>query len=165
MMRFIRTTFVVACVAVLAVVLAACTAPQTTSSQEDSVTANRQYMSSLSQMSDDLAAKLEGFSDAVSRNDTVGMRTQADNAFQVIEQMRQEDAPDDLKELRDGYLEACEGLEDALSSYIELYDNVVSSQPMDQAAYADRIKDIQDSYDAAVAKLTETDQKATELQK
>ena len=48
MMRFIRTTFVVACVAVLAVVLAACTAPQTTSSQEDSVTANRQYMSSLS---------------------------------------------------------------------------------------------------------------------
>jgi hypothetical protein len=165
MTRSIRLLGVTLCAAVFALMLAACTPPQATSSQDDNVSANRQYMSALSQMSDDLAAKLQGFSEAASRNDTVSMRTQADNAFQVIELMPPEGAPDDLKELRDGYMEACDELADALTSYLELYDDAAGSSPLSRDAYAARVKEIQDTYDEAISKLSDTDQKATELQK
>lgn len=167
MSRFIRSA---RCLTVLALALAcvlalcACSAPQAATDQDDSVAANRQYMSSLNQMSEDLSGKLQDFADAASRNDLVSMRTQAGNAFQIIADMRDQDAPEDLSSLKDGYMEACDSLQTALSSFIDLYADAAAS-PMDRATYDARLQEVQGAYDAAIQKLEETDQAATELQK
>lgn len=168
MFDILRRITAIICICACALTIFGCTMPQQQGSSEqvDSVAQNRQYMSALNQMSTELSERLAGFTDAVSRNDTVGMRTQADDAFQVISKMKEQDAPEDLVGLKDGYIEACESLESALDSYITLYEDVVSSEaPFDQAAYAERIKQIQEEYDKAAAQLEETDQMATELQK
>ncbi|WP_165061449.1 MULTISPECIES: hypothetical protein [unclassified Adlercreutzia] len=160
--NFITVFFSLACV----LALAGCTMPQQANNQTDAVAKNRQYMSALNQMSDDLSQRLDGFADAVSRNDTVGMRTQADDAFQLIDKMKEQEAPEDLVELKDGYMQACESLEDALNSYISLYEDVSAvGSSFDYSTYSDRIKEVQESYDKAASLLDETDQKAAELQK
>lgn len=168
MIRSVRRVAAMACALCCAAALAGCAAPQQQqpADQKDSVAENRQYMSALNQMSDDLSERLAGFTDAVSRNDSVGMRTQADDAFQVIEKMKEQDAPEDLTELKEGYLQACEDLEDALSGYIDLYDEVAAAgSDFDYATYQDRIEQVQDAYNSAAETLEQTDQKATELQK
>lgn len=164
MTRILRCVYVALLSSLCAFVLAACTTPQAVTPEEDSVAANRQYMSSLSQMSDDLTTRLQSFADAVSRNDTVSMRTQAQNAFAIIDEIRDVDAPEDLVDLKTGYMEACDDLETALNSYLDLYDQV-TNETIDRATYDTRIKGIQDEYNSAISKLEETDNQATELQK
>ena len=58
--------------------LAGCTGQSATDSQQS---ANRQYLSQVNQVMDDLETSLASFTDAVSRNDVVGMQTQAENAL------------------------------------------------------------------------------------
>lgn len=164
---FIRRSAALLCAAAFALALGGCAAPQQQAAEHtDAVAENRQYMSALNQMSEDLSDKLAGFTDAVSRNDTVGMRTQADDAFQVISKMKEQEAPEDLTELKDGYMQACESLEEALDSYIALYDDVAQAGSLiSSSEYAERIGRIQEQYSDAAELLEATDQKATELQK
>ena len=54
---------------------------------------NRQYMTQVNQTMDDLKSRLESFTDAVSRGDVVGMRTQADNAFKAIDDLNNLTSP------------------------------------------------------------------------
>lgn len=163
----LRRLAVLCCAIACVLALGGCTMPQQQPAEHtDKVAENRQYMSALNQMSVDLSERLAGFTDAVSRNDTVGMRTQADDAFQIISKMKEQEAPEDLTELKDGYMQACEGLEEALGSYIALYDDVASSTtPINSDAYAEQLEKIQKRYDEAIDLLASTDQKATELQR
>ena len=147
--KFIRVVGV-ACAAVMAVVLLGGCAGQNNQATEQQK-ANRQYMTQVNQTMEDLAGKLDGFSDAVARGDLVTMRTQADNAFKSIEDLNKIQAPEDMN---------------AMNAYIGLYSEIESAtddQPFDYGTYDERLKAIQDQYDKGIGKLQSGDNKASEL--
>ena len=150
--------------ALAAVALAACMPQANTANEEQK--ANRQYMAQVNQTMDDLSDKLEGFTDAVVRGDVVTMRTQADNALKVLDELEALEAPEVLADVKAGYVEGCASLREALKAYVDLYteiDSASDAQPFDFSNYGTRLKEIQKAYDEGIAKLQETDAKAAEL--
>ncbi len=136
------------------------------SEQEESGPTSRSYMADMNEASDALKEKMASFSDAVAREDLVSMRVQADGITSVIDQMSQMEAPDELSDLKQKYVDACTQLKDALIAYIDLYAEIDSStvrNPFDYDGYADRIGAIQAQYDAAVQALQDADKSATEM--
>lgn len=122
-------------------------------------------MTQVNQTMEDLAGKLDGFSDAVARGDLVTMRTQADNAFKSIEDLNKIQAPEDMKKIQAEYVEGCNDLKDAMNAYIGLYSEIESAtddQPFDYGTYDERLKAIQDQYDKGIGKLQSGDNKASE---
>ena len=102
-------------------------------------------MTQVNQTMDDLKSRLESFTDAVSRGDVVGMRTQADNAFKAIDDLNNLNVPDALKDIQKEYVDGTADLKDALNSYIDLYteiDSATEEQPFDYSTYDQRIQDI-----------------------
>ena len=81
----LRALFFAFAFAFAAFALGGCTAAQNETQASGQQMANRQYMAQVNQKMESLTERLSGFSDAVSRGDVVTMRTQADNAFKVIE--------------------------------------------------------------------------------
>ena len=148
--------------ALLTMALAGCAATQSEATDEQA--ANRQYMAAVNQGMDDLAAKLEGFSDAVSRADVVSMRTQVEKAFKEIDDLDALEAPEALADVKAGYLEGCALLEGALGEYVDLYTQLDNGTlTADSEEYAAALAAIQQAYDAGIAKLEETDELAISL--
>ena len=105
--------------------LGGCAQQDTAAAQQQSE--NRQYMTQVNQTMDDLKSRLESFTDAVSRGDVVGMRTQADNAFKAIDDLNNLNVPDALKDIQKEYVDGTADLKDALNSYIDLYTEIDSA--------------------------------------
>ena len=162
--RFAKV-FAALCAGVLMVAaLGGCAQQDTAASQQQSE--NRQYMTQVNQAMEDLQSRLESFTDAVSRGDVVGMRTQADNAFKAIDDLNNISTPDSLKDVQTEYTDGTADLKDALNAYIELYtevDTATEEQPFDYSTYDQRIQDIKTKYDEGVGKLQSGDNKASEL--
>ena len=144
--------------------LTACSAQSSAETEQQA--ANRGYMSSVNQKIEELSDRLSSFEDAVSRGDVVTMRTQADNAFAVIDEISALEVPEGLGDVQSGYVDGCNALKDALSSYIDLYTEIKSAtdaHPFDYSTYDDRIAKIQSTYDDGIAKLKAADEKAASL--
>lgn len=139
--------------------LAGCTGMEQTSGEAKAQAENRQFMSDVNSTMDQLAEQLAGFNDAVAQGDMVGMRTQADNAFKVLANLEALEAPDVLADTKQGYVDGCNQLKDALNAYIALYADIQNGS----ADYAAQLSAVQDSYNQAVNKLKATDEAATEL--
>ncbi|MBR5258985.1 MAG: hypothetical protein IKV48_00625 [Eggerthellaceae bacterium] len=148
--------------AIVAAALVGCAGTQ--SATNDAQTENRQYMAALNQGMDELANKLDSFNDAVTRNDVVSMRTQAEKAFKQIDKIEAIEAPEALADVKEGYIEGCLMLESALGQYIDLYTQLDSGAvTADSEEYANALADIQANYDSGIAKLEETDKLALGL--
>ena len=161
----IAKVIAVACAGVLMIAALAGCAQQGSRGDQDQLD-RRQYMSQVNQAMDDLQTKLDSFSDAVSRDDVVGMRTQADNAFKAIDDLNNLNVPDALKDIQKEYVDGTADLKDALNSYIDLYteiDSATEEQPFDYSTYDQRIQDIKSKYDEGIGKLQSGDNKASEL--
>lgn len=164
--RFVKAVVAVCAGVLMVAALGGCAQQETAATQQQSE--NRQYMTQVNQSMDDLKTRLESFTDAVSRGDVVGMRTQADNAFKAIDDLNNIDVPDALKDIQAEYVDGSNDLKDALNSYIELYteiDSATEDQPFDYSTYDQRIQDIKKQYDEGIGKLQSGDNKATELPK
>lgn len=164
--RFVKAVVAVCAGVLMVAALGGCAQQDTAATQQQSE--NRQYMTQVNQSMDDLKTRLESFTDAVSRGDVVGMRTQADNAYKAIDDLNNIDVPDALKDIQAEYVDGSNDLKDALNSYIELYteiDSATEDQPFDYSTYDQRIQDIKKQYDEGIGKLQSGDNKATELPK
>ena len=152
------------CAAFVAVAaLAGCASQESAATKQQSE--NRQYMTQVNQTMEDLQSRLDGFTDAVSRGDLVGMRTQADNAYKALDELGKLNVPDDLKDIQQEYVDGTNKLKDALNAYIELYteiDSATEAQPFDYSTYDQRIADIKSQYDEGIGKLQSGDNKASE---
>ena len=143
--------------------LAGCASQESAATKQQSE--NRQYMTQVNQTMEDLQSRLDGFTDAVSRGDLVGMRTQADNAYKALDELGKLNVPDDLKDIQQEYVDGTTKLKDALNAYIELYteiDSATEAQPFDYSTYDQRIADIKSQYDEGIGKLQSGDNKASE---
>lgn len=152
----------IACAAVLATGALAGCMPQNAGTQQ---TAERSYLTQVNQTIEDLRERLDGFIDAVSRGDVVSMRTQADNAYQAIDDLSKVEAPDAMKAVQEDYVAGANSLKDALNAYIDLYteiDAATDAQPFDWSSYDARIASIKELYDEGIGKLQAGDNAATE---
>ena len=116
---------------------------------------------------DDLETALASFTDAVSRNDVVGMQTQADNALAKLDSLGSIEAPDELADVQQSYQDGTSQLRDALSSYVALYTEISSAtdaQPFDWSTYDARLAEIQEKYDAGIDALEAGDKAAAEVE-
>lgn len=149
--------------ALMVAALAGCAQQNSAASEQQA--ANRQFMTQVNQTMDDLQSKLDSFVDAVSRGDVVGMRTQADNAFKSIDDLSAIEAPENLNDVKQEYVDGANELKDALSAYVDLYteiDSATDAQPFDWSTYDQRISDIKQKYDDGIGKLQSGDNKASE---
>ncbi len=158
----IAKVIAVACAGVLMIAALAGCAQQGSRGDQDQLD-RRQYMSQVNQAMDDLQTKLDSFSDAVSRDDVVGMRTQADNAFKALDDLNGLEVPDAVKDIQQEYVDGTNSLKDALNAYIDLYTEIESAtdeHPFDWSSYDQRIAEIQAQYDAGIDKLKKGDEAA-----
>lgn len=142
-------------------VLTGCSQTGTAANQQQGE--NRQYMSQVNQVMDDLETQLSGFTDAVSRDDVVGMQTQAQNALATLDDLESIEAPESLADVHQNYMEGAASLREALSDYVALYTEISSageSQPFDWATYETRLAEIQEKYDAGIEKMSAGDELA-----
>lgn len=123
-------------------------------------------MTEVNQLMEKLQTRLDSFTDAVSRDDVVSMRTQADNAFKTLDQLSDLDVPSALKDVYESYEEGTADLKEALNDYIDLYteiQNATDDAPFDWSTYDQRIADIKTQYDKGVEALEEGDSEAAKL--
>lgn len=150
------------CAAVLACgVVAGCAAAVDTMTAEQQ--ANRAYMSQVNSVMEELGDELDSFIDAVSRDDVVNMRTQADNAYKTLDKLAELEAPEALADVHDQYVEGTGKLREALDGYVALYTEMNGSS-FDYGTYEKRIADLQTLYDEGVKALEEADKTAAELE-
>lgn len=147
--------------------LSACTAQTSAVTEEQQ--ANRDYMSQVNQDMEDLSTNLDAFVEAVSRQDTVTMRLQADNALAAIDDLDALEAPEALAGVQESYKSGADQLRSALNDYIALYTELEdasssSSDSFDWSTYDARIASIQAQYDAGVAALEQADQTAASME-
>lgn len=147
-----------ACALALAVgALAGCTTPSAV--VDSSQQANRSFMSQVSGIMDTLGTDLDSFTDAVSRNDVVNMRTQADNAYKALDELDALEAPDELADVKQQYVDGAAKLREALDAYIALYAEI-DAGTLDQSAYGSRLAEVQALYDEGVDLLKQADEAA-----
>lgn len=142
--------------------LCGCMAPATSALTEEQ-SSNRQFMAQVNQTMVDFQERLDGFNDAVSAGDLVGMRTQADSAFRVLDSLEKLEAPEALSDVKQGYVEGCAAMRTALSDYIDLYgemEGATEADPFDWGTYDDRLAEVKQSYEEGLAKLQEADEAA-----
>lgn len=123
--------------------------------------ANRAYMSQVNEAMIELDEGLATFVDAVSRNDLVNMRSQAENAYLALDKLDKLEAPEALEDVQDYYSEGTAKLREALDEYIALYTDM-NGVAFDESTYETRIDEIQKLYDEGVSALEEGDKTASE---
>lgn len=153
------------CAAVLMVgTLAGCAGIEQNSEEAKAQAENRQFMSDVNAIMEELSQRLGSFNDAVSRGDVITMRTQADDAFKALDNLESLEAPEVLQDVKQGYVDGSKQLKDALNAYIALYTDLAANpSAVSTDAYKERLASIQDTYDQAVEKLKSTDEAATQL--
>lgn len=153
------------CAAVLMVgMLVGCAGIEQNSEEAKAQAENRQFMSDVNAIMEELSQRLDSFNDAVSRGDVITMRTQADDAFKVLDNLESLEAPEVLQDVKQGYVDGSKQLKDALNAYIALYTDLAANpSAVSTDAYKERLASIQDTYDQAVEKLKSTDEAATQL--
>lgn len=160
----IRFATLACCTVLAGAALTGCQSPNTGATDQQQ--ANRTYMTQVNQTMEDLNTRLADFDEAVTRGDAVTMRTQADNAFEAIDDLSAIDTPDAMKDLQQNYVDGCDKLKEALSGYVDLYteiDSATDEHPFDYGTYDDRLKAVQDAYNEGIDKLKAADEEALKL--
>ena len=138
-------------------VFAGCANPA--SNGDSAQQANRTYMSKVNGIMEQLGDDLKSFSDAVSRGDVVNMRTQANNAYRSLDELSKLEAPEELADVKQSYVDGANKLRSALDEYIELFTEVDAGS-FDQSTYSSRLASVQKLYDEGVELLKKGDETA-----
>lgn len=157
--RIMKAAAFMCAVALCCLMFAGCTTSSATTAATEEQQANRAYMAQVNDIMDQLDESLDTFVDAVSRGDIVNMRTQASNAYQVLDKLDSLEAPEALSDIQDKYKDGTDKLRQALDKYIDLYADAESSS-FDWDDYDKRIAEIQGLYDEGVKALQEGDEAA-----
>lgn len=123
---------------------------------------NRQCLSLLSSRVGDLQDVMDEFEAAASEQNIVAMKTQLGNAQGILDQIREQDATDALTDVKDAYVSALDELDQAMSTYVDVYEKVQNGEMTAEDAQAE-IEGIQQSYNDAVGKLDKADEAVKKL--
>lgn len=161
--KLLAAIAVVFCVALMGALAGCSSSGQTDAADSSSsASANRDYMSSANTIIEQLQENLTDFSEAVSDDNLVSMKTAAKKAYANIDSFKQLQPTDTLKPVHSEYVKGCNDLKDALEQYIDLFSDQKKSKLSD-AQYKQRLKKIQAKYDSGMNHLKAGDKKATSL--
>lgn len=150
------------CALALCIALPAC-ASGASGSLSDEAKANSTYMTQVNETVAEFNESLDSFIDAVSRDDVVNMRTQADNAYASLDKLSKIEPPEGLSEIHKKYVDGSKKLEEALDAYIQLYTEAKQDgKSFDWSGYDSRMKEIQALYDSGVELIEQADKAAVE---
>lgn len=119
-------------------------------------------MSRVNQLSMDIADSLSDFEAAVQAEDLSAMRAASNEASRIVGELSSLEAPDALADVKTGYSDGATELQGALDDFVALYADVEAGS-VDAATYEQRRADIQARYDAALEKISQTDELAASL--
>lgn len=144
-------------------VLASCSS--TTSGEKTPAQLNREYMSSVNSISSEAADALSDFSSAASDQDIAAMRLAAQKAEKAFDKLDDLDVPDVLSDVHKEYKDGASDLNEALSSYIEIYANVkAAGDDTDTATQAAAgIDDVKALYESGMKHLSDADDMVASL--
>lgn len=137
---------------------AGCTGAEQSSTDEHAAE-NRAFMAQVNQKVSDIDVVLDDFQAAVGTKDVVAMKASAARASAIVAQVKAAKATDKLSPVKDGYVSGLEQLQRALEQYTQLYTDL-SAGSIDEAGYAERLRQVQETYDAAIAALNSADEQA-----
>lgn len=144
----------------LAFTLSACSSDSDEKSQEASQ--NRQYLSLLGSYVADLQTVMADFEIAASEQNVVAMEAQMGKAEDVLGKIKDQEATPALKDIKDQYVSALDSLDQAMGSYVDLYEKALDGELSNGEAKS-QIEQIQAAYDDAVAQLEEADKALKKL--
>lgn len=165
-----KISFLVAAVCCLGFVFALTGCMGAAEETVDEQALNREYMSQVNIIMDDLDATLTDFTEAVSNNDIVGMKSRSEAVSKAIDTLEKLEAPEALKEVHSDYVSGCQDLKAAFDDYIDLYAEVDAAEEdgtLDDAArksYDDDIEKINKKYQSGIDHLESADKKASEME-
>jgi hypothetical protein len=116
---------------------------------------NRNYMSQVHVIVEDISSDLQDFNDALGQDNEVKMQNALSSVNAHIEKLEAIEAPSVLDEIHTKYVEGTQALEDALESYVKYY----SSEEKDASA----LETIQQTYSSGIDLLEEADNIAAGL--
>ena len=133
---------------------------------EDKPKTASEYMVDLNDYSGRLQAKMQELAEAAGEGKISAMQTKAQEAYAMLDEMADLEAPDEISEIKNQYNDAATQLKGALNDYMtlytELYDSA-DSDAFDYSTYVQRLEDIQKQYDSALGVLEDADKKASEM--
>ena len=157
-----RILALLACMGLLVCAVAGCAPSASEEKSSDPAALNRSYMARVNQQMADLAEVLEGFQAAVGEGDAVAMQASQAQAGRIIEAVKSAEAPAMLEDVKQGYVTGLDQLQQALGSYVQLYNDAQAGW-LDEAAFNDRLAQVQASYDAGVQALADADAAAVSV--
>ena len=131
--------------------------------QTDAQTQNRQYMSSVNTIMETLNTNMDTFAKAVKDGEVVSLSAQLSSVDQCVSNLEGLSVPDAMGDIQSSYVSGAKELQTALSSYVQLYEDVkapASGMAPSTADYNSRLADIQSHYDAGIKALQDADSKA-----
>lgn len=162
----IITVVLMACTALFALCLATgCSMAQQSEEQAKAQQANRDFMAQVNVVMGELNDQLAGFSEAVSKEDVVTMKSKAAAAAKTLEKLDKLEAPEAVADLKASYSEGCKELQSALDQYVALYSEIkgaTEKHPFDYSKLAERLSKIQKSYQSGYDKLKAADEAAAQ---
>lgn len=160
--RMFAIAFTAVSMLAAALLLASCGAFAPGAEQGDTAQDNRQYMASLNQQMFDLQEAMNDFQDAVSNQNTVAMKTAMAEVEKVLATVDNQKAPDSLKDVKKQYSAALTSLNDAMSAYVDVYEQVQEGS-LNGSDAAEEIEKVQDAYDESVDLLKDADEAVSKL--
>ena len=131
--------------------------------QTDAQTQNRQYMSSVNTIMETLNTNMDTFSKAVKDGEVVSLTAQLSSVDQCVSDLQGLTVPDAMGDIQSSYVNGAKELQTALSSYVQLYEDVkapANGVAPSTSDYNSRMADIQSRYDAGIKALQDADSKA-----
>ena len=123
---------------------------------------NREYMASVSQITENLNTELDAFVDAAAEGDVPAMKIASDRAEKQMQKIQDLKAPKDMKQAHKEYTAGLTDLDSALDGYIDLYSQINAGSIKDVDAKAS-LADIQKTYDSGIKHLSAGDELTVKL--
>lgn len=146
----------------MAGMLASCMAPSQQASTDEHAAEHRAYMAQLTQKANDIDSVLTDFQAAVGAEDVVAMKAAAAKTSAIVAEVSSVNAPEKLVETKESYVAGLTQLQEALDAYTQLYSDL-SAGVLTDAAFQDRLRQVQESYDAGLEALQTADEHAVTL--
>ncbi|WP_283169869.1 hypothetical protein [Curtanaerobium respiraculi] len=158
---------VAACLACAALFAVVGCVPGTTSQQQQPTVAsdasdNRAYMATLNRQTASLQESLDAFQQAVADKDAVTMQAKLNEVESTIDSVKNTEVTDRLSSVKDAYVDALCTLDDAMRSYVALYNDAKNST-LDADTYASRLAEVQSAYDSGMEKMKAADDAVKEI--
>lgn len=136
----------------------------TAAQANDPQTQNRQYMSNVNQIMEDISTEMDSFTTAVQEGEVISLSSQLDSVNESVEKLKSLEVPEAMQDIHASYVSGAEELQTALNDYVTLYEDIKAPQSgsFDYSTYGERLAEIQEHYNAGITALQEADNKASE---